>query len=130
MVKIAVQTHQLSLFLASFHLPGSHGGGRVEGMQSREGGMGRQGGRTVSGNRTQQHGPECAFPKAPGRVDQGKQQGRDGAQGVGDEKETVGAHAVDEEACGDVDDDAEDDVGEEADGGGEDGEVLDSLEAG
>jgi len=37
---------------------------------------------------------------------------------------------VDEQARGDVDGDAEEDVGEEAEGGGEDGEVLDFLEAG
>jgi hypothetical protein len=37
---------------------------------------------------------------------------------------------VDEQACGDIDGDAEEDVGEEAEGGGEDGEVLDFLEAG
>ena len=58
------------------------------------------------------------------RVDEGHDDWGDGAKEGGAEDDIVGAKAVNKEAGGNADDNADEDVGEEAEGGLNGGEAL------
>lgn len=72
---------------------------------------------------------ECIVPVGPSGIDDGHQEWGDGTQRAAGEYGVHHRHFIDEDAGGQVGDDAEHDVGEDPDRRLQCGEVLDFLEA-
>ena len=76
-----------------------------------------RGGRTVGRKRGEEHGPEDGVPVWPVRANEGHDDRGGGAEDGGAEDQAVGGDSVGDETSAEAEDEADDDVREEAEGG-------------